>query len=62
MNITILGCGVYGMALANSFLKNNNILTMWNKFDTEINKQKDKYPTINFTTNLEKAIKQVKGE
>lgn len=57
MNITILGCGVYGMALATSFLKNNTKLTMWNKFEKEINNLKEQYKKIYFTTNLQESIK-----
>lgn len=57
MKITILGCGVYGMALATSFLKNKVTITMWNKFEKEIEKLKENYNSIQFTTNLEKAIK-----
>ena len=56
MKITILGCGVYGMALATSFLKNKVTLIMWNKFEKEIETLKENYDSIQFTTNLEKAI------
>ena len=32
MNITILGCGAYGTALACMFNENNCNIKMWNKF------------------------------
>ena len=56
MNITILGCGVYGTAIASVLLENKTNVTMWNKFEKEINELKNKYNSINFTTNIEKAI------
>ena len=56
MNITILGCGVYGSAIASVLLENKTNVTMWNKFEKEINELKNKYNSINFTTNIEKAI------
>ena len=57
MNISILGCGVYGLALA-TVLKTNNInVFMWNKFQNEIDEIKNKYQNIDFSTNLEEATK-----
>lgn len=56
MNITILGCGAYGLALATMFQENNQNIFMWNKFQNEIESLKEKYPTIKFTTNLKEAI------
>ena len=56
MNITILGCGVYGTAIGTTLLENKNNINMWNKFEREIDNLKDKYPTINFTTNMKMAI------
>lgn len=59
MNITILGCGVYGLALADCFLqKNNNRVMVWNKFEKEIEIVKEKYLDITFTTDMEIAIKE----
>lgn len=57
MNVTILGCGVYGQAIATSLLENNINVTMWNKFQEEIDNIKDTYKKITFTTNLEQSIK-----
>lgn len=37
MKITILGTGAYAMALANMFNYNNNDITLWSKFEEEIN-------------------------
>jgi len=57
MKITILGCGAYGQAIATNLLENNINITMWNKFQTEIDEIKNNYKDINFTTNLETSIK-----
>jgi len=57
MNVTILGCGVYGTAIGNTLLENKVNVTMWNKFDHELNNLKIKYPSINFTTNINEATK-----
>lgn len=55
MNITILGYGVYGKALAGVFLeKETNNVSVWNKFEHEFDK---KYLNISFTTNMEIAVK-----
>lgn len=35
MNIGILGCGAYGIALAKIFSENKNNVTMWTKFEDE---------------------------
>ena len=57
MNITILGCGEYGLALASVFLeKDFNKVCVWNKFEKEIIEVQEKYLNIKFTTNLEDAI------
>ena len=37
MKITILGTGAYGLSLALMFNKNIKDITMWSKFDEEIN-------------------------
>lgn len=59
MNITILGCGVYGLALASSFLnKGTSKIWMWSKFQKEVDDLIPKYPSITFTTNLEQATKE----
>ena len=55
MNISILGCGVYGLALATTLKTNNINVYMWNKFQQEIDEIKDNYPNINFSTNIEKT-------
>lgn len=52
MNITILGAGSFGLALAKTF-QNNNI-TIWSKFKEEENNIKNK--KYIFTTNLEEAL------
>ena len=57
MNITILGCGVFGSALSTMFEENNCNITMWNKFDEEIKELKKENLGINYTTNLEESIK-----
>jgi len=56
MNVTVLGCGVFGMAVATTLLENNINVTVWNKFQNEIDNIKDKYKEINFTTNLKESI------
>lgn len=53
MNITILGSGAFGIALATAFQKNN--ITIWSKFKEEIDAIKNKYP-YQFTNNLKDAI------
>ena len=58
MNISILGCGQFGIGLANCFLdKEENKIMMWNKFEDEIVDLSQKYLSISFTTDLEVAIK-----
>ena len=56
MKITILGCGAFGIAIASTIQENNINITIWNKFQNEIDNVKNTYPNINFTTNLEKSI------
>ena len=36
MKIAILGCGAYGLALSEMFSQNDCEITMWTKFDTEL--------------------------
>ena len=57
MNITILGSGAFGLALAHSLLINNNNITIWSKFKEETTKLKSIYTKFKFTNNLEEAIK-----
>ena len=56
MNITILGCGAYGLALSQMFKENNCHITMWSKIKEEVTTLKDKYPDLLFTNNLKEAI------
>ena len=49
MNVTILGAGAYGLALALAFYRNNNKVTVW----TKIEKEKDEILT---TRKNEKAL------
>lgn len=59
MNVTILGCGVYGMALASVFLDNkDNKVCVWSKFEREVLEFCEKYLSITFTTDLEVAVKE----
>lgn len=59
MKVSILGCGVYGLALANSFLdKNGASVIMWSKFQEEVDNLSEKYLSICFTTDLEEATKE----
>lgn len=69
MNISILGTGAYGIALAHVFYSNNNKVCMWTKFQEELDtislKRENskvlpgiKIPDdINITCNLEECIK-----
>lgn len=53
MNVTILGCGEYGLALASVLIDNpSNKVCVWNKFEKDILRAKEKYLSINFTTDL----------
>ena len=57
MNVSILGCGVFGLALAKTFLDNEeNKVMVWSKFEKEVNEFSEKCLSITFTTNLELAI------
>ena len=55
MNITILGSGAFGLALAKSFLINNHI-TIWSKFEKEVNNLKELYKEYTITSNIENAL------
>lgn len=58
MKVTILGCGVYGVALANRFLDNRETkVWMWSKFQQEVDSLSEKYLSIAFTSDLESAVK-----
>lgn len=57
MNVTILGFGVYGQAIATTLLENNVNVAVWNRYQNEIDNQKNNYPEIKFTTNMEESIK-----
>lgn len=52
MSVTILGCGVFGIALANSFLENQAPVCMWSKFQSEVDSLQKQYPAISFSTDL----------
>ena len=57
MRVSILGCGVYGLALASSFLhKGYAKVCMWNKFDEEIIRLRDIHHEIDFTSDMERAV------
>ena len=53
MKIAILGCGEYGLALANVF-SNNGVKEVfgWSKFENEVLACQEKYLAINFSTDL----------
>lgn len=53
MNISILGCGSFALALANIVENNTKKITLWSKFEEETNKLKPLYKNYNFTTNYE---------
>lgn len=56
MNITILGSGAFGLALAHSLLINKNNITIWSKFEEETSKLKNIYTKFKFTNNLQETI------
>ena len=57
MNITILGAGAFGLSLSINFNQNkNNNITIWSKFESEINNLKNKFPEFKFTSNLSEAL------
>lgn len=59
MNVSILGCGVFGTAIATTLLENKINVNMWNKFQKELDKLKEQteYKEINFSTNIEESTK-----
>ena len=59
MNVTILGCGAYGTALAHMFLENNCNIIMWNKFDNNFNEIKKELNNVEFTIDMKYACNNV---
>ena len=57
MKITILGCGAFGTAIASTFIGKEVDLWIWSKFEKELIEEKKNYPTINFSSSLEKACR-----
>ncbi len=69
MKVTVIGCGAYGMALANILSTNKNEVTMWTKFESEklqlsqTRKNEKLIPnfklskTIKYTTSMEESLK-----
>lgn len=55
MKVTILGCGVYGLALAKTFLNNGNKVAMWSKFQKEVDNLNNEYPELSFNTDMATA-------
>ncbi len=55
MKITILGCGAFATAIASTLIEKDIDIWIWSKFEEEILKEKNNYPTINFSTSLEKS-------
>jgi glycerol-3-phosphate dehydrogenase (NAD(P)+) len=70
MKVSVLGSGGWGCALASVLIENNNEVTLWSKFESEINmiretgENKDKLPGVklpqklNLTSDIEAALKQ----
>ncbi len=56
MKVTILGSGAFGLALGHLFVSSHNHVTIWSKFQHEVDALRDKYLEILFTTNIESAI------
>ena len=50
MNVSILGCGVFGTAIATTLLNNKINVNMWNKFQPEIDnlKEQTEYKILRF--------------
>ena len=69
MNITILGAGAYGLALATMVNENNHNITIWTKIDSELKELKEKHTNsrvlpdfilpnnFKYTNDLQKAVK-----
>ena len=56
MNVTILGCGAFGTALAYMFKENNCKIKMWNKFDDRFDTLKKELSGVFFTTNMVESL------
>ena len=56
MNITILGSGVFGIALGHSFFIGGHHVTVWSKFEKEVLSLKDKYLDFRFTSSMKDAL------
>lgn len=56
MNVTILGCGAYGTALAVMFKENNCNIKMWNKFDNNFDMLRIELSDVIFTTSMEDSV------
>ena len=67
MKISILGAGAFGLALASIFSENNNEVSVWSRFEEEVNYLKN-YNTnekiknikldtnINYSSNLKETV------
>ena len=55
MNITILGSGAFGLAIAKCFFIKQHKITIWSKFTSEVNTLKNQYQEYKFTTNMKDA-------
>ncbi|MEE3343619.1 MAG: NAD(P)H-dependent glycerol-3-phosphate dehydrogenase [Bacilli bacterium] len=56
MNITILGCGVYGTALSTMFKENKCKIKMWDKYDNNFPQLKKENNDIIYTTNMKESL------
>lgn len=56
MNITILGSGVFGMAIAGVFCENGCNVKIWNKFDNGFDKLSSELDNVHFYTGISKCI------
>ena len=55
MNVTIIGCGVYALGIANVLMEKNKI-TMWVHDELQINDLKLKMPNNKYEIDLNKSI------
>ena len=58
MNVTILGCGAFGTALAHMFKENNCNISVWNKFDDGFDSLRKELDGVLFTTDINEALKE----
>jgi glycerol-3-phosphate dehydrogenase (NAD(P)+) len=56
MKITILGSGMFGTALSCMFRENKCKIKIWDKFDSNFDNLRKKYPDTIFTTNLKESL------